>query len=100
LVAEKRSMRTHFCQDLCRDQGTCPECGDMARAAGQGQPGYSRPWTCRIRDAQLEAGSRAWSGDVGGLVEGVEGYEDEGGRENPVTVAGEGVGDAVVADEQ
>ena len=29
-------------------------------------------------------------------VEGVEGYEDEGGREDPAAVAGQGVGDGTV----
>jgi hypothetical protein len=30
LAEEKRAIRTHFFQDLYRDQGLCPEYGDMA----------------------------------------------------------------------
>jgi hypothetical protein len=35
LMAEKRAIRTLFCQDLCREQGLFGECGDMSCHRGK-----------------------------------------------------------------
>jgi hypothetical protein len=53
LMADKRALRTHFYQDLFRDQGSCPECGDMAPASAQ--HGHGRPEIYHIRATQHAA---------------------------------------------
>jgi hypothetical protein len=51
LMEDLRSMRTLFYQDLCRDQGSCPECDDMTpgqRAAPTANLPHQGHATCRI----------------------------------------------------
>src|ERR1700682_5637082 len=65
LVVDKRSLRTLFYQDLFRDEGSCPECGDMT--LGQ-RPAAAWPTAnSPIRATQHAAKHRGTSGTIHGV---------------------------------